>query len=114
VRVALTCDLTSLSNAEVELSVRKLNDRVRLIRAEQDYQRVRERAFRDTSETTNSRVLWWSVVQVSGVQVRVALHSFTALTLTADLNSHRDSAVADAVPARILHVKKACLISVLK
>lgn len=49
----------------VEVSVRKLNDRVRLIRAEQDYQRRREHAFRDTSEVTNSRVLWWSVAQVA-------------------------------------------------
>jgi hypothetical protein len=49
----------------VEVSLRKLNDRVRLIRAEQDYQRRREYAFRDTSEVTNERVLWWSIAQIA-------------------------------------------------
>mmetsp|Transcript_10222 Transcript_10222/g.17177 ORF Transcript_10222/g.17177 Transcript_10222/m.17177 type:complete len:213 (-) Transcript_10222:87-725(-) len=57
---------------EVEVSIRKLNDRVRLIRAEQDYQRRREHTFRDTSETTNARVLWWSVAQVSILVVTAA------------------------------------------
>ena len=32
-------------------------------RAEQDYQRKREERFRDTSESTNARVLWWAVAQ---------------------------------------------------
>jgi len=49
----------------LELSIRKLNDRVGSIRAEQDYQRRREHKFRNTSETTNSRVLWWSLFQVT-------------------------------------------------
>ena len=49
--------------AAIEVEVRKLNDKIRSIRAEQDYQRAREERFRDTSESTNSRVLWWSVIQ---------------------------------------------------
>lgn len=47
----------------IEVEVRKLNDKIRAIRAEQDYQRLREERFRDTSESTNSRVMWWSVAQ---------------------------------------------------
>jgi len=47
----------------IEVEVRKLNDRVRAIRAEQDYQKSREEEFRNTSESTNSRVMWWSVIQ---------------------------------------------------
>jgi len=49
----------------IEVSVRKLIDRVKDIRAEQDYQRKREATFRNTSESTNSRVTWWSIIQTS-------------------------------------------------
>ena len=31
---------------------------------EQNYQRYREERFRATSESTNQRVLWWSVAQL--------------------------------------------------
>jgi len=48
---------------ELEVEVRRLVDRVRDIRAEQNYQRSREVEFRDTSESTNSRVVWWSILQ---------------------------------------------------
>jgi len=47
----------------IQVSVRKLADRVRDIRSEQDYQRKREVTFRSTSESTNARVAWWSVIQ---------------------------------------------------
>merc|ERR1711902_305495 len=50
-----------LSTIEVEL--RRLNDKIRAIRNEQQYQKQREEEFRDTSEQTNSQVLWWSVFQ---------------------------------------------------
>jgi len=49
----------------LEVSVRRLNDRIRDIRAEQNYQRSREAMFRNTSESTNSRVMWWSVIQTA-------------------------------------------------
>eukprot|EP00007_Cunea_sp_BSH-02190019_P007702 CAMPEP_0174238852 /NCGR_PEP_ID=MMETSP0417-20130205/12788_1 /TAXON_ID=242541 /ORGANISM="Mayorella sp, Strain BSH-02190019" /LENGTH=228 /DNA_ID=CAMNT_0015317739 /DNA_START=83 /DNA_END=769 /DNA_ORIENTATION=- len=52
-----------LSNLEV--SVRRLNDRVRSIRREQTYQREREEEHRDTSESSNSRVVWWSLTQTA-------------------------------------------------
>lgn len=68
----------------IEVEVRKLNDKVRGVRNEQDYQKVRtcllplvahaqdlalrssqkcEEKFRDMSESTNSRVMWWSILQ---------------------------------------------------
>jgi len=47
----------------LEVSIRRLSDRLRDIRAEQNFQRNREAVFRNTSESTNSRVVWWSVVQ---------------------------------------------------
>merc|ERR1712154_525338 len=50
-----------LSTIEVEL--RRLNDKIRAIRNEQQYQRQREEEFRDTSENTNSKVLYWSIFQ---------------------------------------------------
>merc|ERR1712244_157425 len=50
-----------LSSIEVEL--RRLNDKIRAIRNEQQYQKQREEEFRDTSENTNWKVVVWSVVQ---------------------------------------------------
>ncbi len=47
----------------IELEVRKLIDTVRDIRRQQSYLRAREATFRDTSEATNSSVVWWSVIQ---------------------------------------------------
>jgi len=49
----------------LEVEVRKLNDRLKDIRSEQNYQRNREMEFRDTSEETNSRVVWWSIIQTA-------------------------------------------------
>ncbi|PWN44943.1 hypothetical protein IE81DRAFT_310097 [Ceraceosorus guamensis] len=43
--------------------VRMLNDRLRDIRKEQQFQREREADFRDLSELTNSRAIWWSAIQ---------------------------------------------------
>jgi len=51
--------------SEIEVEVKKLIDRVRDIRSEQNYQRSREMEFRDTSESTNSRVVWWSILQTA-------------------------------------------------
>jgi hypothetical protein len=53
--------LESLS--AMELEVRRLNDAVHEIIAEQIYQKKRETAFRNTSESTNSIVMWWSIGQ---------------------------------------------------
>jgi len=48
---------------ELQLRVRQLMDQVEQITKEQNYQRYREERFRQTSESTNSRVLWWSIGQ---------------------------------------------------
>ncbi|KAI1301616.1 Transmembrane emp24 domain-containing protein eca [Halotydeus destructor] len=49
--------------SELQLRVRQLLDQVEQITKEQNYQRYREERFRLTSESTNSRVLWWSLAQ---------------------------------------------------
>jgi len=49
----------------LEVTVRRLNDRVTAIRREQNYQRGREAVFHATSESTNKRVTMWSVGQLT-------------------------------------------------
>lgn len=44
--------------------VRDLNAKLRDIRKEQQFQRERESEFRNLSEQTNSRAVWWSMVQL--------------------------------------------------
>ncbi|CAG5134664.1 unnamed protein product [Candidula unifasciata] len=48
---------------ELQLRVRQLLDQVEQITKEQNYQRYREERFRQTSESTNQRVLWWAIAQ---------------------------------------------------
>ncbi|XP_011671658.1 transmembrane emp24 domain-containing protein 4 [Strongylocentrotus purpuratus] len=48
---------------ELQLRVRQLLDQVEQVKKEQNYQRYREERFRTTSESTNQRVLWWSIAQ---------------------------------------------------
>jgi len=48
---------------ELQLRVRQLLDQVEQITKEQNYQRYREERFRQTSESTNQRVLWWALAQ---------------------------------------------------
>ncbi|KAM6432023.1 transmembrane emp24 domain-containing protein 4 isoform 1-T1 [Liasis olivaceus] len=48
---------------ELQLRARQLLDQVEQIQKEQNYQRFREERFRMTSESTNQRVLWWSIAQ---------------------------------------------------
>ncbi|KAF5280621.1 hypothetical protein FQA39_LY05269 [Lamprigera yunnana] len=50
---------------ELQLRIRQLLDQVEQITKEQNYQRYREERFRQTSESTNSRVLWWSLTQTA-------------------------------------------------
>lgn len=60
-------DYNDLAKAEhlsaIEVEVRKLNEKIRSIRSEQEYQRRSEEAFRDTSESTNASVMWYAVFQ---------------------------------------------------
>ena len=49
---------------ELQLRVRQLLDQLDQIQKEQNYQRLREGRFRQTSEATNQRVMWWAIIQV--------------------------------------------------
>lgn len=44
--------------------VKELNNRLQDIRREQQFQREREILFRDLSEATNHRAVWWSLLQI--------------------------------------------------
>lgn len=44
--------------------LRELNDKVNSIKLEQQYQREVEATFRDASEKTNSRAVWWILAQM--------------------------------------------------
>lgn len=50
---------------ELQLRIRQLLDQVEQITKEQNYQRYREERFRQTSESTNKRVLYWAVGQTA-------------------------------------------------
>ncbi|KAJ3710937.1 membrane protein [Lentinula raphanica] len=50
--------------SEIASKVRDLNQKLEDIRREQQYQREREADYRDLSEATNSRAVWYSVVQI--------------------------------------------------
>ena len=50
------------------MELRRLIDKIRSIRNEQSYQKKREEEFRDTSESTNGKIIWWSLLQ-TGVLV---------------------------------------------
>ena len=50
--------------SEIASKVRELNTKLEDIRREQQYQREREADFRDLSESTNSRAVWYSVAQI--------------------------------------------------
>lgn len=50
--------------SELAAKVRDLNQKLEDIRREQQYQREREADFRDLSEATNSKAVWYSIVQI--------------------------------------------------
>lgn len=65
----------------IEVEVRKLIDKLNQVRHETQYQRDREEEFRNTSESTNSRIMWFSlgetlVLVLSGLYQVVHLKSF--------------------------------------
>jgi p24 family protein alpha len=51
--------------SELSAKLRDLNNKLEDIRREQQYQREREWSFRDLSETTNSRAVWYSLAQIA-------------------------------------------------
>ncbi|KAI0704345.1 emp24/gp25L/p24 family/GOLD-domain-containing protein [Cytidiella melzeri] len=50
--------------SELSAKLRDLNQKLEDIRREQQYQRERESNFRDLSESTNSRAVWYSLAQI--------------------------------------------------
>ncbi|KAF2142614.1 uncharacterized protein K452DRAFT_226453 [Aplosporella prunicola CBS 121167] len=57
---------------DLQQKVRDLNARLQDIRREQIFQREREAEFRDQSESTNSRVVRWTLVQLAVLGVTCA------------------------------------------
>jgi len=49
--------------APVEREIRSLANGLTSVKDEQEYIVVRERTHRNTAESTNARVKWWSVLQ---------------------------------------------------
>jgi len=49
--------------APIEREIRRLASGLVSVKDEQEYIVVRERAHRNTAESTNARVKWWSVLQ---------------------------------------------------
>lgn len=50
--------------APIEREIRTLANGLKSVKDEQEYIVVRERTHRDTAESTNERVKWWSIAQV--------------------------------------------------
>ena len=50
--------------SDLAAKVRDLNQKLEDIRREQQYQREREADFRNLSEATNARAVWYSIVQI--------------------------------------------------
>lgn len=57
-------DVNDNSENNLETSIRKLLELVYDLKNEQNYIIVRERTHRNTAESTNSRVKYWSVIQL--------------------------------------------------
>ncbi|XP_042274225.1 transmembrane emp24 domain-containing protein 11-like [Thunnus maccoyii] len=58
-------DRTKHNMENLEITLRHLIDQITYITKQQEYQREKEETFRQISEDTNSKVLWWAVVQTS-------------------------------------------------
>ncbi|KAG0360925.1 supernatant protein factor C-terminal domain-containing protein [Gamsiella multidivaricata] len=62
----------------LENEIRELAAGIQEIRNEQEYTLARERTHRNTAESTNSRVVWWSLFQ-SGILFLVCVFQITYL-----------------------------------
>ncbi|TDL26755.1 hypothetical protein BD410DRAFT_895361 [Rickenella mellea] len=51
--------------SQLSAKIRELNGKLEDIRREQQYQREREADYRDLSEATNSRAVWYSIAQIT-------------------------------------------------
>lgn len=61
---------------EIEVDVVRLTDQMRDVTSELKYQNTREEEFRNTSESTNSRVMWWSFIQMAFMIISAAFQSY--------------------------------------
>lgn len=64
-------DVNDPSSNSLEASVKRLSQLTSEVKDQQNYIIIRERTHRNTAESTNSRVKWWSVFQL----IVVALNS---------------------------------------
>ena len=60
----------------MEVEVLKLADRLKDVTRELMYQNTREEEFRNTSESTNTRVMWWSLIQMAIMVVSAVFQSY--------------------------------------
>lgn len=60
----------------MEVEVLKLADRLKDVTRELMYQNKREEEFRNTSESTNTRVMWWSIIQMAIMVVSAVFQSY--------------------------------------
>ncbi|EED24188.1 endosomal cargo receptor (P24), putative [Talaromyces stipitatus ATCC 10500] len=56
---------SELEQHPLEVEVRRLSESLSQVRDEQSYIVVRERVHRNTAESTNARVKWWSIFQLA-------------------------------------------------
>jgi hypothetical protein len=52
------------NNTDQVVIVRQMSELVAQVKDEQSYIVVRERTHRNTAESTNSRIKWWSIFQL--------------------------------------------------
>ncbi len=62
--------------SDMEIEVLKVTDRLKDIQRELKYQNRREEQFRNTAESTNTRVMWWSILQMSIMLVSALFQSY--------------------------------------
>jgi p24 family protein beta-1 len=65
----------------LENSILLLSDGLHSVEEEQEYMKLRESVHRDTAESTNSRVMWYSLLEV---WVLIALNVFQLYYLKRD------------------------------
>ena len=61
----------------LEYAIQRLNQLTEDVKAEQGYLVLRERTHRNTAESTNSRVKWWSVFQILLLPLTPSFKSIT-------------------------------------
>ncbi|ODQ65413.1 hypothetical protein NADFUDRAFT_83394 [Nadsonia fulvescens var. elongata DSM 6958] len=62
-------DLDEPTADELDVEIRRLSQLIQDVKNEQGYIVVRERTHRNTAESTNARVKWWSTFQIAVVVV---------------------------------------------